>query len=89
MFCFNCGTKLVDDAKFCSNCGTKIDVNVLQESQQEAQLQHLAIPTQGQKLQHAPVSQSKIFNLLGYEVEIPKETEDYVSIHNNLKELGR
>jgi DNA-directed RNA polymerase subunit RPC12/RpoP len=30
MFCYNCGTKLPDNAKFCFNCGTKLEV--IQES---------------------------------------------------------
>lgn len=25
MFCYNCGAKLPDEAKFCMNCGTKLD----------------------------------------------------------------
>ncbi|MDR2599678.1 MAG: zinc-ribbon domain-containing protein [Oscillospiraceae bacterium] len=32
MFCFNCGTKLVNNAKFCTNCGTTIQQKPAQEA---------------------------------------------------------
>lgn len=36
MFCPECGTKNLDEAKFCENCGTKLEVQPVQESQVEA-----------------------------------------------------
>ena len=37
MFCYNCGSKLEDDAVFCTNCGAKQEEQVAQEPvQQEA-----------------------------------------------------
>lgn len=40
MFCFNCGSKLMDDAVYCDNCGTKVldekaDTNTSYESDNE------------------------------------------------------
>ncbi|WP_342476596.1 zinc ribbon domain-containing protein [Paenibacillus sp. FSL H7-0350] len=86
MFCSNCGTKLDDNAKFCFNCGTKtIGVNDIQESpQSEGQQQSLV----GQKPQSARTSQTESFNLLGYEVELPKKTKDYIFIRGEFQQLA-
>jgi hypothetical protein len=80
MFCFNCGMKLIDNSKFCSSCGTAVQ----EVPQQLARPLQNGAPTYHQNLQH----NNEIFNLLGYEVEIPKETEDYVSICNEFKQLA-
>ncbi|WP_339180290.1 zinc ribbon domain-containing protein [Paenibacillus sp. FSL H8-0317] len=79
MFCSNCGTKLTDNAKFCSSCGTAV-----QEAPQHL-VQQKEEPVSIQKIQQ----DTEVFNLLGYDVIIPKETKDYVTIRYEFQQLAR
>lgn len=39
MFCYNCGSELLDDAVFCENCGVKVDEGINEEIFQKDSLQ--------------------------------------------------
>lgn len=86
MFCFNCGTKLHDNAKFCSSCGAKTigDNNIQESLQPQGQQKNLA----EKNPMNARISQTESFNLLGYEVELSKKTKDYISIHREFQQMA-
>ncbi|WP_159450386.1 zinc ribbon domain-containing protein [Clostridium merdae] len=65
MFCFNCGTKILDNSKFCYHCGQKIALSeeekqqILNETQQNSTTEQVQRGTDAPK---APVSNSNEVN---------------------------
>lgn len=80
MFCYNCGTKLVENAMFCSSCGTAVQA----APQQAAQSSSYGATANTQETHR----HMDVFNLLGFEVALPKETRDYVSIRGGFLRLA-
>lgn len=81
MFCFNCGTKLVDHAKFCSSCGTAMQATPQQQPAESA-------PVEPNAAFHEPLNDADSFVLFGYQIELPEETKEYVLIRDEFQQLA-
>ncbi|WP_202866390.1 hypothetical protein [Cohnella sp. AR92] len=76
----------MDQAKFCSGCGTAVQ-GYPQQAVQPAQTAP-TMPTETPDYSPEHQEHSNIYDLLGYKVEVPKETEFYVHIRNEFEELA-
>lgn len=83
MYCSNCGSKLVDNAKFCSGCGTAVR---LPEAVEPVSVQ---VDAPAVEPIIAPLAQDAAdFHLLGYSIQLPEATSDYVDIRNRFEQLA-